>query len=186
MTWVKCFGFCFAGHWNGLLPSSVERACLLRPGQGPACMSWEKTWTWGNDHYKTNSSLSGCLPQVLLWHWARVVEGLLAHVLFPSGVSCRSGLCHQSPGPGQRSWVSAVSREGRKAKESRCWSWTSPLSKTQLPPGAFYQWVQIQADVSRLGRHFTLREKEKQMFSEYVARQVDWYFSVLVIYRWKI
>lgn len=45
------------------------------------------------------------------------------------------------------------------------------LRGTQLPPGAFYQWGPVQADVIRLGRYCPLGRKEKQMFSEYVTGQ---------------
>lgn len=45
------------------------------------------------------------------------------------------------------------------------------LRGTQLPPGAFYQRVPVQADVIRLGRYYPLGKKERQMFSESVTRQ---------------
>lgn len=100
----------------------------------------------------------------------------LVHVLFLSGVSSRSGLCHQPPGPGQRSWDSAVSRErqgrgGGELKEGWQVLVLNLLRGTQLPPGAFYQWGPVQADVIRLGRYCPLGRKEKQMFSEYVTGQ---------------
>lgn len=96
----------------------------------------------------------------------------LAHVLFLSGVSSRSCLCHQPPGPGRRSWVSAVSKE-RWGGLGEGWQVLvfNLLRGTQLPPGAFYQWVPIQADVIRLGRYCPLGKKKKQMFSEYVTGQ---------------
>lgn len=101
---------------------------------------------------------------------AEVVSSLLLFYFCPAGLVCVISLLVQA-----KEAESALSqREGKEPWRKQVLAFNLPLSahsgRSFLPPGAFYQRAQIQADISRLGRR-TLRKKEKQMFSEYMAKQ---------------